>query len=125
MSRRPHDRQAARARGMDAERLAEWLLRLKLFRIIDRNYRIRDGELDIVARRGRLVVFVEVKARTSIYEGMESVSGRKQQRISRAARQWLSAHPWAMTCSLRADGIFLAPGRLPHHVPSLFTLTLD
>ena len=118
------DRHAARLLGFRAERQAELLLRLKFYRILARNYRVRDGEIDLIARRGTVIAFVEVKARPHLMDGLESVSGRKQRRISRAAGSWLAAHPWATNFTLRGDGIFIVPRRLPKHVPNLFELDL-
>ena len=118
------DRKAARLLGIRAERLAELMLRLKFYRILARNYRVRDGEIDLIARRGSVIAFVEVKARSNLMDGLESVAGRKQRRVSRAARTWLAANPWSSHLTLRGDGIFLVPGRLPTHVPNLFELDL-
>ena len=118
------DRHAARRLGLRAERQAELLLRFKFYRILARNYRVRDGEIDLIARRGSVIAFVEVKARPHLMEGLESVSGRKQRRVSRAARSWLAANPWGSRLTLRGDGIFLVPRRLPTHVSNLFELDL-
>lgn len=120
----PRDRRAARGHGIRAERLAEWWLRLKFFRILARNYRVRDGEIDLVAQRGTLIVFVEVKARPSLVEGIEAVGGNKRRRMARAARHWIAAHPKHAGCSFRADGMFVVPRRLPRHVPGLFEIDL-
>lgn len=119
------DRLAARRRGIHSERLAELVLRLKLFRILARNYRVRGGEIDLIAQRGKLIVFVEVKARGRLIDGMESVDAHKQRRITRAAHRWIATHPEAASCSFRADGLFVVPRRWPCHVPALFELGLD
>ena len=117
-------RLAARRRGIVSERLAELVLRLKLFRILARNYRVRGGEIDLVAQRGTLIVFVEVKARGRLIDGIESVNGQKQRRIARAAHRWIATHPETSFCNFRADGIFIVPRRWPHHVPAIFELGL-
>ena len=124
MTAKARDRAAARTWGIRAERLAEIALRLKLFRILARNYRVRDGEIDLIAQRGALIVFVEVKARASLLEGMDAVSGRKRHRMTRAARHWRATHPRFVANNFRADGMFVQPGRWPHHVPDLFPLDL-
>ena len=59
-ARPPHDRRRAEAEGRRGERLAGWWLRLKGGRILDRRVRTPAGEVDIVARKGTLVAFVEV-----------------------------------------------------------------
>lgn len=115
----------ARKRGIRSERLAELALRLKLFRILDRNFRVRGGEIDLVARRGDLIVFVEVKARDTLVDGMEAIGGWKRDRMAKAARNWIATHPETAACNFRADGVFVVPGRWPRHVPGLFELGLD
>jgi putative endonuclease len=64
------------------------------FRVVDRNYRCRAGEIDLVVRRGRLLVFCEVKTRASRYWGgpAEAVGALKQNRIRRSAGAWLAEH---------------------------------
>ncbi|MEN8197523.1 MAG: YraN family protein [Pseudomonadota bacterium] len=71
--------------GRRAEAAALWLLRLKGYRILARNVRLPVGELDVVARRGRLVAFIEVKARPDIGQAAAALSTRQRQRIRRAA----------------------------------------
>jgi putative endonuclease len=115
-------RRAARAYGLQAETVATLWLRARLYTILDRNYRIKGGEIDIVARRGRTVLFIEVKARGDIEEAAIAITPQKQRRVSRAANRWVATHPWAMNCTLRADAIFIAPGRLPRHLENAFEL---
>jgi len=80
--------------GRRAEDLAADLLRSNGAVVLDRNYRTPRGELDLVVREGEAIVFVEVRARRSSAFGSpaETVGPRKQERIRRAARAWLSAH---------------------------------
>ncbi|WP_457796997.1 YraN family protein [Methylocystis sp. S23] len=115
-------RRAARAYGLQAETVATLWLRARLYTILDRNYRIKGGEIDIVARRGRTVLFIEVKARGDIEEAAIAITPQKQRRVSHAANRWVATHPWAMNCTLRADAIFIAPGRLPRHLENAFEL---
>jgi putative endonuclease len=63
------------------------------FRVLDRNWRVRGGELDLVVTDGSVLVFCEVKARTSerFGSGLEAVTLAKQQRLRRLAAQWLAA----------------------------------
>jgi putative endonuclease len=83
-----------RALGAQAERLAAEHLERRGYRIIDRNYRYRGGELDLVARDGDTLVFVEVRARRSDAHGapFETVGREKQRRVARAAEHWLVTH---------------------------------
>jgi putative endonuclease len=96
----------------------EYLLK-KSYGILDRNYRIGSGELDIVASLSDLVVFVEVKTLTRIqgsYDAEEQVTSSKRRRCERAARHWLSHHEHNGPC--RFDVISIEGGTLSprlHH----------
>ncbi|HQQ78077.1 MAG TPA: YraN family protein [Thermoanaerobaculia bacterium] len=81
--------------GRRGEDLASSLLEENLLRILDRNVRYKDGELDIVALDGGTTVFVEVKRRrdSSLGDPAEAVTRTKRLRVVRAARRWLAAHP--------------------------------
>lgn len=122
MSETDHARRAARAYGLQAETIATLWLRARLYTILDRNYRIKDGEIDIVARRGRTIAFVEVKARGDLEEAFIAITPQKRRRISRAVNRWVATHPFAMNYTLRADAVFIAPGRLPRHLEDAFAL---
>jgi putative endonuclease len=65
------------------------------FAIVDRNWRVREGEIDLVATCGRVIVFCEVKTRSSDRFGtpLESVTVTKQRRLRVLAAKWLAAHP--------------------------------
>jgi putative endonuclease len=82
---------AAQAFGRSAESLAAEHLSHLGYRILERNYRFRGGELDLVAIDGDTLVFVEVRARRSIALGtpFETVNRRKQRQVARAAEHWL------------------------------------
>ena len=123
MARRsPADRArlAAYRRGLSAEALAAWLLRAKLYRILARRYRTPAGEIDVIARRRRTIVFVEVKTRPSEAEAVEAVGQVGRRRIARAAELWLAAHPAAAGFDLRFDLVIVVPGRLPRHMIAVF-----
>ncbi|WP_349363382.1 MAG: YraN family protein [Roseitalea porphyridii] len=115
------DRRLAERRGQRGERRAAWALRLKGFRIIARRYRCKAGEIDLIGRRGDLVVIVEVKARPSIGEAMDAVTPAAQRRIIAAADHWLARQPDHGSLGLRFDLVAIVPGRWPIHVPALFT----
>jgi putative endonuclease len=117
-------RKRARTFGLRAESVAAVWLRLQRYRIIERNFLARGGEIDIVAQRGSVVVFVEVKARSRMEMAQESIDHFKIARISRAARYWLARNRWAADLVLRGDAIFIAPFRPPLHVQDAFTLDL-
>jgi putative endonuclease len=116
------ERRAAHGQGMLAERAAIILLRLKFYSILARRYRIRGGEIDIIARRGDTIAFIEVKARPSLEEARNAITPAKRSRLSRAARVWLAANPYAAGFTLRGDAVFVAPWRWPRHLPAAIEL---
>lgn len=111
---------AAYRRGLFGERLASWLLSAKFYRILARRYRTPAGEIDLIARRGRTIVFVEVKHRPTEAEALYAIGSSSRKRITRAADLWLAAHPDAASFNLRFDLVIVVPGRLPRHIPSIF-----
>jgi len=104
---------ARRALGATGERLAaEWYERSG-YELLDRNWRCRDGEIDLVCRRGTTVVVCEVKTRASVSFGtpVEAVTATKQRRIRRLAAQWLRDH--SVGCNeVRFDVAAVRDGRL-------------
>ncbi len=91
-------------------------LRLKGYRILARNYRAPVGEIDIVARRGRTVAMVEVKARATRTAAAEALAPRQQNRIARAAEHFFAARPELAALNMRFDMMLVQPWRLPVHV---------
>lgn len=109
------DRIARYRLGLRAESLAALYLRLKFYRIIARRYRTPIGEIDLIARRGKMLCFVEVKARASLDDAAFALTSRSQARIVRAAESYLSRHPQPMNMDLRFDLVLVAPGfRIRH-----------
>lgn len=98
------------------------VLLLSGYRILARRYIAPGGEIDLVARRGATVAFVEVKARPTLEQAMTSITATKQQRISIAAAHWLARHPWASTYNLRGDAVFVGGIRWPKHQIAAFEL---
>ncbi|HXH43180.1 MAG TPA: YraN family protein [Bradyrhizobium sp.] len=114
------ERIAAFRTGISAESRAAAYLMAKGYRILARRYRTAHGEIDIVARRGNLISFVEVKARASLDDAAFAVTPRQQQRIIDAAQGWLVAHPEHAEFELRFDVVLIAPRSLPRHVLAAF-----
>lgn len=106
--------------GHRGEALAALLLRLKLYRVIARRYKTPVGEIDLIASRAGIIVFVEVKTRGRAESEAEALEAVNQARITRAARHFLSRNPGAAGADCRFDVIFLAPGRWPRHVINAF-----
>lgn len=109
-------RQAAWRRGRRAERLAAWWLRLKGYHILARGFRVGAGEIDLVARRGRVLALVEVKARDSMAQALDAVGPTQRARIARAAAAFLQRHPELAGLDVRYDAVLISPGRWPRHV---------
>lgn len=114
------ERQIAFRFGISAESRAAALLVAKGFRILARRWRSPVGELDIVARRGSLLVFVEVKARHSLDDAAEAVTERQRLRIIAAAEAWLATYPDASIHDMRFDAMLVAPGKMPRHIQGAF-----
>jgi putative endonuclease len=114
------ERLAAFRVGISAEsRAAVWLI-AHGYRILARRWKSPLGEIDIVAARRRLLIFVEVKARATLDAAAESVTERQKQRIAAAAEAWLATYPQPAIRDMRFDVILVAPGRLPRHIPAAF-----
>ncbi|MGL4313567.1 MAG: YraN family protein [Sphingomonas sp.] len=108
-------RQAAEARGRRGERLAAWWLRLKGWHILDRRVRTPVGEVDLVARRGALIAFVEVKMRATAAELDLAIDERRLARVAAAAEALAPRYAGAGD-DIRVDVILLAPGTRPRHI---------
>jgi putative endonuclease len=116
------ERVRAFRRGLSAETLAVWLLRIKGWRILARRFAEGPGEVDIVARRGRTLAFVEVKARADFAAAAESLTPRQQARIRRGAEAFLARRPAYAGYVVTFDVVLVAPRRLPRHLRNAFGL---
>jgi putative endonuclease len=109
-------RRAAWGWGRIAEGLAAWTLRCKGYRIDARNLRTPVGEVDIVARRGSIVAFVEVKARRSMDEALAAIQPRQRERIVRTAEWYVAGRGLPPSTVCRFDAFTVAPWRIPRHI---------
>ena len=116
-ARQTEAKRAAERRGHAAEAKALWWLRLKGYRLVARRFRSPAGEIDLIVRRGRTLVFVEVKAREGAAEAAEAIGARQQQRILRTAEAFLQRRPELAALDQRFDAVFVAPGHRPRHQP--------
>lgn len=107
---------AAHAAGLRAEAMAAWMLRLKGYSILARRMKTRAGEIDLVARRGRVLAFVEVKARGDLDAAAEALLARQRARLVRAAELFVAARPALAGHDMRFDLVQVAPGRWPRHL---------
>jgi putative endonuclease len=117
-------RRATYLRGHWAEHVALAFLVLKGYRLLARRYSASGGEIDLIVKRGDTIAFVEVKARGAMDHALIAIGGQKRQRFSRAARAWISRNGWAAGKTLRADAVFVAPGRWPRHLPAAFEMEM-
>jgi putative endonuclease len=102
--------------GRRAEFFAAWFLRFKGYRVLAVNTRLAGGELDLIVRRGRVIAFVEIKARGAQFGLEEAITTRQWRRIARAAEQFVARRPQYHALDRRFDALFLARGRRPVHV---------
>ena len=108
-------RQRAERGGRRAETIAAWWLRLKGWAILAQRARTPLGEVDLIARRGRILAVVEVKARATEAEAALALDDYRLRRVAAAAGAL--AHRYAREGDdLRIDAIFIVPGRLPRHL---------
>ncbi len=109
-------RRRANAFGRHAETLYAWHLRLTGWRIVARDFRTAVGEIDIAARRGRILAVIEVKARPNLESAGAAVSRRQQRRIANAALRLQQAKPALAHLELRFDAMLVRPWRWPLHL---------
>ena len=114
--------------GRFGEERAARFLRLRGYRIVETNYACRSGEIDLIARRGRYIVFVEVKLRksSSYGEAREFVTASKQQKLRMTASFFLAGRPWAQALQPRFDVLEIYAPQGPEgptrceHLPDAF-----
>ncbi|MBT2188488.1 YraN family protein [Sphingobium nicotianae] len=112
-------RLAAEKRGRQGERIAGWWLRLKGWSILARRVRTPRGEVDLVARRGAMVAFIEVKARSTGQALDDAIDERRLARVA-AAAEVLAPNYLKAGDDMRIDVMLLAPGRPPRHLENVW-----
>ena len=114
----------ARSNGYKAENVAAFYLRLKGYKILERNFKpprgTGAGEIDIIAGKGDVVVFVEVKRRSSLDSAAEAVNEHVQTRRIRGAEYFLTTRPELADKEMRFDVVLIAPNRFPEHIQNAF-----
>ena len=109
------DRRAAELSGRQGEARAAWFLRAKGWRILDTRVRTPAGEVDLVARRGRLVAFVEVKTRRTAAELDFAIDEYRLTRVA-AAAELLGPRYMQPGDDMRVDVVLIAPRTWPRHI---------
>ena len=113
------NRLAAEKRGRRGETLAAWFLRLKGWRIVGTRVKTPRGEVDLIARRGKSIVFVEVKARTHRRDLATAIDATRLRRVAAAAEILLPKY--GKECeNMQIDVIMVAPWRCPNHLPNVW-----
>ena len=110
-----HDHRVAERHGRRGETIAAWWLRLHGWRIVDRRVRTMVGEVDLVARRGRTIAFVEVKHRARAADLDHAIDRHRLKRVAAAAALLAMRYARARD-DIRVDVVLVAPGRLPRHI---------
>ncbi len=114
----------ADVKGHWAEFLARMLFRLKGYRIVAANYvtgrGTKAGEVDFIARRQNVIVFVEVKQRSSLENAAYAVKMPQRRRIWRAAETFIQRHPQYSDCDIRFDTVLVTLPFKIRHLPDAF-----
>jgi putative endonuclease len=110
------ERLRARRRGRWGERLAGFWLLAKGFRTVSSGMRTPVGEIDLIVRRGKLLVFVEVKSRRALPLAYDALRPAQRARIIRAGNWFLTGRPDLAHCDLRYDVVLVGGWGLPKHL---------
>ena len=113
-------RVAAFHSGVDAEARAAEYLTACGYEVLAQRFKSPYGEVDLIARRGQLLAFIEVKARGTLDDAAYAVTVRQRKRIIDTSQVWLAANPGFETFELRFDALLIAPKRLPRHLIAAF-----
>lgn len=118
------DRVSRYRRGRMSEIIAAATLIAKGYRVLARRCRTHFGEIDLIATRGRTIIFVEVKRRATLPEAEAALSAHQGGRIARAAEYWIQHNPRFRDHDVRIDALLIVPGRLPRHLPGALNVAL-
>ncbi|OUS12317.1 hypothetical protein A9Q97_06195 [Rhodospirillales bacterium 47_12_T64] len=114
----PHNskRVEAQKRGKYAEQLASWFLRFKGYQILVTNYKTSVGEIDLIAKRGNVLCFIEVKKRASKSIAAHAISSKQKARIIRASELYLKQNSNYQILGKRFDAILIGATVIPYHI---------
>ena len=124
-----------RQRGAEAQRRGRWAERLCVLALCLKGYSILAhghvtgrgtgaGEIDIIARRGRVLAFIEVKARPSLEDAAAALTPGQCRRLTRAAAGYLGRQPDLSSCQARFDVMLVVPWRWPRHLMDAWRETI-
>jgi len=114
------ERLKAERRGRFAEFLCRWHLRLRGWHIVASHWRCPSDEIDILARRGRVLAIIEVKSRRDMDTAAEAILPRQRRRIVRAASAFLMSRPELAELTVRFDVMLVPRPRLPRHLAGMW-----
>lgn len=113
-------RQRSQRHGILAEYMAAAYLTLKGYRFVTSRFKTKLGEIDLIMRRGKTLVFVEVKARADRDRAAHAVHAKNQSRVVQASQYFLLAHPAYQDYQVRFDVVLVAWYSRPHHLVHAF-----
>jgi putative endonuclease len=116
-------KKATYQKGLWGEWLAEFILRVKGYSILERRYKTKSGEIDLIARKKNRLVFIEVKTRAHLDTALSSIPPRTQQRITRAAQYYIARHPDMLNHEMRFDVIAIQSAFLWRHIYNAWMIT--
>lgn len=114
-------RQRNHRRGIHAEYLALTFLVLKGYRLIAMRYKTKQGEIDLIMRRGNVLSFIEVKARPTQQQAANAIHTTNQRRVMQAAQFFLQNHPQYRDYDVRFDAVLIAWYSMPRHLIHAFS----
>lgn len=124
MTNKEQSGQRAFRNGHKAETIAALFLRLKGYRLVEKNFKpprgTGAGEIDLIVEKNTTVVFVEVKLRQTTDTAAESVSETVKRRRIRGAEYFLALHPEFEKHDKRFDVVLMAPKKFPVHIKNAF-----
>ena len=106
-------------RGYFGEFIATVLLWCKGYRILKHRYKLSGGEIDIIAKRGNKISFIEVKTRKSEEKCQIAITPWQLRRIRNASQFFLKNNPKYLHCDLSYDVIFVVDWHLPQHIENI------
>lgn len=113
------NRPIAEKRGRRGEAVAAWFLRIRGWRIVGERVKTPRGEVDLIARRGKTVAFVEVKMRSRALDLATAIDAYRLRRVAAAAEILLPKYG-KDTENMQIDVILVAPWRWPHHLQNVW-----
>ena len=116
MSVGPSSRAQAEQAGRRAEIFAALTLQLKGYVIVARRAKNPRGEIDLIARRGKVLAFIEVKMRQKPSDPATILTSKQMSRIVNGATSWTASRTWTQNCQWRYDFILVTPWRWPVHI---------